>query len=833
LGDEEDPLLVSVRSGAPVSMPGMMDTVLNLGLSDAACAGLARRTGDRRFALDCYRRFIHMFGEVVLDVDRDLFEREIDALKRARGVEADADLCAADLEGLVRTYKGLVEEETGSPFPEEPQEQLERAVRAVFDSWNNDRAIAYRKEHGIPGSLGTAVTVQRMVFGNSGARSATGVAFTRDPSTGARGIFGEFLVNAQGEDVVAGVRTPRPLAEMREVLPRAYDEFMEAANLLEREQRDMQDVEFTVEDDELYLLQTRGGKRTAAAAVKIAREMAEEGLISEEEALLRVEPKQLDQLLHPRLDPSAQIDILCKGLGASPGAATGTIVLTPEEAEEAAGRGQNVVLVRRETSPDDVKGMIAARGVLTALGGMTSHAAVVARGMGKPAVTGCSALRVDPERREVEIAGKRFAAGDVITIEGSYGIVAAGRVPLVEPEINEDLEELLRWADGLRVLGVRANADTPEDAKKAHELGAEGIGLCRTEHMFMEDGRLPVMRRMILAEDDAALGEALAQLEPLQRGDFEGIFSTMSGLPVTVRLLDPPLHEFLPDKEELVARLAELHGQDGEVRQARALRRELGVVESLEEANPMLGLRGVRLGVLREEVYRMQVRAVAGAIRQAKEAGGEPVVEIMVPLVGFSTELERVRALIEEELGEALGDDREAVAIGTMIELPRACAAAARIAARADFFSFGTNDLTQMACGMSRDDAEEKFLAEYLGLGIIEENPFERIDTEGVGEFVRMAVARGREANQELKLGVCGEHGGDAQSIRFFHEVGLDYVSCSPFRVPVARLAAAQAVLGGGLQQVKPTPTDGGRRQETGPFAAEGGMARGGSFAAS
>jgi pyruvate, orthophosphate dikinase len=787
-GDPENPLLVSVRSGAPISMPGMMDTVLNLGLNDATARGMAKITGDERFAHDSHRRFMQAFGEIVLKVPGHVFEIEIEKLKGERGVEADTELSAQDLQELVERFKGIVAREATARIPEDPAEQLELAIAAVFDSWLGDRAAAYRKEYAIPHSLGTAVTVQRMVFGNMGETSATGVAFTRNPSTGEQGIFGEFLLNAQGEDVVAGIRTPRPLREMEEVLPNAYEEFLETVEQLERENRDMQDVEFTVERDKLYMLQTRSGKRTGAAALKIARDMAEKGLISREEAILRVEPASLDQLLHPRVDPEAELDVLAKGLPASPGAATGKMILTAHEAKERAEAGEAVLLVRRETNPDDVEGMIAARGVLTAHGGMTSHAAVVARGMGKPAVTGCNALRIDPAGDAVHIGVERFEPGDTLTINGTDGRIIRGEVPLVEPDPSEDFETVLRWADETRDLGVRTNADTPEEARRARELGAEGVGLCRTEHMFMEGNRLKIMREMILSEDDGALREALVQLEPMQREDFEEIFRAMDGLPVTVRLLDPPLHEFLPDAKDLAKEIALREGRGEDTSEHR---RQLRVAESLEERNPMLGLRGCRLGLLRPEVYLMQARAIAQAAATIREAGGEPVVEIMIPLIAFASELRKMRDMIEAELA----DEEVRISVGTMIELPRACAVADKIGAEADFFSFGTNDLTQMVCGISRDDAEEKFLSEYLNGGVLSFNPFQTIDRDGVGQVVRMAIDRGREANPGLKLGVCGEHGGDPASIAFFHEVGLDYVSCSPFRVPGARLAAAQAAL--------------------------------------
>ena len=787
-GDPENPLLVSVRSGASISMPGMMDTVLNLGLNEATVRGLAKSTQDERFALDSYRRFIQAFGEIVLGVPGHLFEDAIEEMKGERGVEADTELAAGDLEELAQRFQGIVAREAGASVPKDPYEQLELAIGAVFDSWLGDRAVAYRREYGISESLGTAVTVQQMVFGNMGETSATGVAFTRNPATGEQGLFGEFLLNAQGEDVVAGIRTPRPLAEMQEVLPNAYRQFLETAEKLERELGDMQDMEFTIERDKLYMLQTRSGKRTGAAALKIARDMAEQGVISKEEAVMRVEPGSLDQLLHPRVDPEADLQVLAKGLPASPGAATGKIVFTAHEAKERAGAGEAVLLVRRETNPDDVEGMIAARGVLTALGGMTSHAAVVARGMGKPAVTGCKALKIDPGRRSLALGDQSFGAGDVLTIDGSEGTVIRGEVPLVEPEPSEDFETVLRWADEARALGVRANADTPEDARRARELGAEGIGLCRTEHMFMEGERLRIMREMILSEGEEALGKALVLLEPMQREDFEAIFRAMDGLPVTVRLLDPPLHEFLPDSKDLAKEIALCEGRGED---ATELRRQLRVAEGLEERNPMLGLRGCRLGLLRPEVYLMQARAIAMATKTVREDGGDPHVEIMIPLVGFASELRRMRAMIEAELA----DEEVPIPIGTMIELPRACAVADKIAAEADFFSFGTNDLTQMVCGVSRDDAEEKFLADYLSGGVLSFNPFQTIDRDGVGAFVRMAVERGRGANQDLKLGVCGEHGGDPESIAYFHRTGLDYVSCSSFRVPGARLAAAQEAL--------------------------------------
>jgi len=800
LGDAEDPLLVSVRSGAAVSMPGMMDTVLNLGINDDAVEGFAKSTGDERFAYDSYRRFMQMFGDVVLKVEHEKFEEALESLKEERGAADDTELSADDLKGLIGSYKEIVENETGDSFPQDPREQLKLAIEAVFDSWDNDRAKRYRKEYGLPDDLGTAVTVQAMVFGNMGDTSSTGVVFTRDPSTGEQGLFGEFLMNAQGEDVVAGIRTPKPIAEMEEFLPNAFGELLETMQRLENEYREMQDIEFTVERDKLYMLQTRTGKRTAVAALKIAREMADEGIISREEAVMRMDPHQLNQVLHPYIDPEAELEVLAEGLPASPGAATGSIVFTAEEAEERGGAGEAVILVRKETTPDDVHGMVCAKGTLTALGGMTSHAAVVARGMGIPAVTGCKSLKIDAGAGELSINGKTFSGDDKITIEGSTGRVVEGDVPLVDAEMSDDFEQVLAWADEFRTLGVRANADTPKDSEKARELGAEGIGLCRTEHMFMEDGRLEIVREMILSESEETTTHALDRLAPLQQGDFEGILKAMSGLPVTIRLLDPPLHEFLPDSQELYSRLAEIGDEDSE--EKTEIKRQLRVVESLEEANPMLGLRGCRLGIMRPGLYRMQAKAIAEAAKAVKEEGYDPQVEIMVPLVGFRPELAEVRGEIEDVVEQVLGSENP-LKVGTMIELPRACTVADKIAGEADFFSFGTNDLTQTTCGLSRDDAEGAFLARYLEGGILSRNPFETIDVDGVGQLVSMACEKGREANPDLKLGICGEHGGDPESIKFFHEIGLDYVSCSPYRVPVARLAAAQTALNaeGGLAE--------------------------------
>jgi pyruvate,orthophosphate dikinase len=774
-GDAADPLLVSVRSGAAVSMPGMMDTILNVGLNDTATAGLASATGNARFAYDSYRRLIQMYGETVDGVDPHRFEQELQRLKAERGVTQDADLTADDLAGLVRTFQEIYEQDVGRPFPQEASAQLIRAVVAVFDSWETPRAQVWRRAHDIPDDLGTAVNIMQMVFGNKGERSGTGVAFTRNPSTGDPEAFGEFLVNAQGEDVVAGIRTPEPLAAMRERLSASYDELMQTMASLETHYRDMQDVEFTVEEDRLYLLQTRTAKRTAAAALKAAVDMAAEGVITREEAVARIDPGQLDQLLHPMIDPEAPIEVVATGLNASPGAASGKVVFDAGRAEELGKAGEAVILVRWETTPDDIHGLLQAQGVLTAHGGMTSHAAVVARGMGKPCVAGCEGLAIDADAGVASLNGCELAEGDLLTIDGGTGRVILGQVPLVPPQINENFETVLEWADGLRRLSVRANADTPEDAAKARELGAEGIGLCRTEHMFMVEQRLPVMREMIMADSVEGRRSALERILPMQQTDFEGILEAMAGLPVTIRLLDPPLHEFLPPLDEAT---------DEHMRER---------IRVLQEANPMLGMRGCRVGLIFPEIYEMQVRAIVRAARAVNERTGEaPIVEIMHPLIGFGEELRRLR-----ELTVRVASEEEALdyLVGTMIELPRACVRADEVAEHADFFSFGTNDLTQTALGFSRDDAESKFLARYLEDDVLERNPFETLDESGVGDLMRIAVARGRSVKPDLKLGICGEHGGDPRSVHFCHAIGLDYVSCSPFRVPLARLAAAQAAL--------------------------------------
>jgi pyruvate, orthophosphate dikinase len=758
-GDASDPLLVSVRSGAAISMPGMMDTILNVGLNDVSVDGLSATTANARFAYDCYRRLIEMYGETVDGVHNARFNPDDDPVQA--------------IDGLKDAYR----EQTGRDFPQDPHEQLRRAILAVFESWQAPRAQVYRRTYDIPEDLGTAVNVVQMVFGNKGDRSGTGVAFTRDPSTGEQGLYGEFLLNAQGEDVVAGIRTPQPLAQMEQRLPHAFEQLLETMGRLERHYRDMQDVEFTIEDGELYLLQTRSAKRTAAASVKAAVDMADEGLISREDAIARIDPAQLDQLLHPMLDPAATWEVAAKGLNASPGAASGKIVLDADTAEQRGKGGESVILVRWETTPDDIHGLIQAKGVLTAHGGMTSHAAVVARGMGKPCVAGCESLSIDLDARSITVGGQTLSEGDVLTIDGGTGAVIVGEVPLVPPQVNDDLETILGWGDEHRRLKVRANADTPEDAAKAREFGAQGIGLCRTEHMFMAQDRLPVVQQMIMAEDERGRRAALDRLLPFQQGDFEGIFEAMAGLPVTIRLLDPPLHEFLPDEE---------HAADERMRRR---------IRALREANPMLGTRGCRLGLQYPEIYEMQVRAIVRAAKAVEERSGDaPLVEIMHPLVAFEEELRRLRELTvqvaeEEDAGEYL--------CGTMIELPRACVRADEIAEHADFFSFGTNDLTQTALGFSRDDAEGKFLTHYLEDGVLERNPFETLDQSGVGDLMRIAVERGRSTKPDLKLGICGEHGGEPKSVVFCHELGLDYVSCSPYRVPPARLAAAQAALAG------------------------------------
>ena len=791
LGDPDDPLLVAVRSGAMISMPGMMDTVLNLGLNDRAVEGLARKSGNPRFAYDSYRRFIEMFGNVVAGVKADHFHNAMSELKRDRGVREDTALTADDLRELVDTFKAIYREHTGEDFPQDPREQLDKSIRAVFRSWDSPRAKTYRNHAGIPHDLGTAVNVVQMVFGNLGETSGTGVAFTRNPSTGVRELYGDYLINAQGEDVVAGIRNTKPLAQLEQEMPEAFSQFVDTMDQLERHYGDMQDIEFTIQEGELFLLQTRSGKRTGAAAVRIAVDFVDEGSYTREQAVASVDANLLDQLLHPQLDPQADLDVLTTGLNASPGAATGAVVFDADTADERGRAGDAVLLVRWETSPDDIHGLLAAQGVLTSHGGMTSHAAVVARGMGKPCVCGAEECDIDAEAKTLRIGDRTFGEGDVITIDGSTGRVIAGEVPLIPPQVNEHLERLLGWADEMRRLGVRTNADTPEDSRKAREFGAQGIGLCRTEHMFMAEDRLPVVRQMILAREEAERRSHLDRLLPFQREDFEGIFEAMSGLPVTIRLLDPPLHEFLPDLTQLLLEIQRREAAGEDAREQRVL---ADTVRSLKEQNPMLGTRGCRLGILFPEIFEMQVRAIIQAAKAVRDRGGVPVVEIMIPLVGFESELEYMRRLVVDT-AEAEGTDGIEYLVGTMIELPRAALVADQIARQADFFSFGTNDLTQTTLGFSRDDAEGKFLTHYLEAGLLAANPFARLDQEGVGQLVTLGVERGRSTKPDLKTGICGEHGGDPESVKFCHGAGLDYVSCSPFRVPLARLAAAQAAL--------------------------------------
>ena len=801
-GDKNNPLLVSVRSGARASMPGMMDTVLNLGLNDQTAEALANKSGDRRFAFDSYRRFITMYSDVVLGVGHEHFEELLDRHKERQGYTLDTDLYADDWADLVEQYKKRVQAERGEPFPQDPHKQLWGAIGAVFGSWMNQRAITYRRLHGIPESWGTAVNVQAMVFGNMGDTSATGVAFTRNPSTGEKKLYGEFLLNAQGEDVVAGIRTPQEISEaarkeagsdkpsMEHVLPRAYGELKRIYNALERHYRDMQDLEFTVEQGKLWMLQTRSGKRTAKAALRIAVELANEGLISKNEAVLRVDPLSLDQLLHPTIDPRAHRVVVATGLPASPGAAAGEIVFSPDEAAQLKADGRKVILVRVETSPEDIHGMHAAEGILTTRGGMTSHAAVVARGMGKPCVSGAGSLRVDYGARTMMAGGKSFRQGDFITVDGSTGQVLAGKVDMVEPQLSGEFATLIGWADKARKLGVRANADTPADAKAAVRFGAEGIGLCRTEHMFFDEDRIQAVREMILADDEKSRRAALAKLLPMQRADFVELFEIMGGRPVTIRLLDPPLHEFLPHGEAEIAEVAAAMHADPKRLADRAA--------ELAEFNPMLGFRGCRIAIAYPEVAEMQARAIFEAAVEAAKRTGKPVVpEVMVPLIATKAELDLVKARIDAMAAAVTKETgaRLAYQVGTMIELPRAALLAGEIAESAEFFSFGTNDLTQTTFGISRDDAAS-FLGIYTARGILPGDPFVSIDQQGVGELVRIGVERGRKVRPKLKVGICGEHGGDPASVAFCHEVKLDYVSCSPFRVPIARLAAAQAALG-------------------------------------
>lgn len=800
-GDPERPLLVSVRSGARVSMPGMMDTVLNLGLNDRTVEAIAREAGDRRFAYDSYRRFIQMYSDVVLGLDHHEFEEILEEYKERNELALDTEIDADAWLGIIEKFKALVEEELEKPFPQDPQEQLWGAIGAVFSSWMVPRAVTYRRLHDIPGNWGTAVNVQAMVFGNMGESSATGVAFTRNPSTGENALYGEFLVNAQGEDVVAGIRTPQDITEkarieagssspsLEALMPAAFAEFKTYCSKLEAHYKDMQDLEFTIEKGKLWMLQTRAGKRTAKAALRIAVDLVEEGVLGEEEAIGRVEPGALDQLLHPTIDPNAERDVITTGLPASPGAASGAIVFTSDEAEKAKAEGRKTILVRVETSPEDIHGMHAAEGILTSRGGMTSHAAVVARGMGKPCVAGAGMLRVDYRNGVINAAGRQLKEGDVITVDGATGQVLSGEVSMLQPTLSGDFGTLMGWADNVRRMKVRTNAETPQDAKVAREFGAEGIGLCRTEHMFFEGERIIAVREMILAESEEGRRAALAKLLPMQRKDFTDLFEIMHGLPVTIRLLDPPLHEFLPKSEEELGDVANAMGADPERLRDRAL--------ALEEFNPMLGHRGCRLLVSYPEIAEMQARAIFEAAVEAAKTTGAPVVpEIMVPLVGLKGELDHVRKSIEA-MAKAVAEEtgRELTyQIGTMVELPRAALKAAEIAESAEFFSFGTNDLTQTTFGISRDDAAS-FLGTYQTRGILEQDPFVSLDPDGVGELIKIGVERGRSTRADIKLGICGEHGGDPASISFCESVGLDYVSCSPFRVPIARLAAAQSAL--------------------------------------
>jgi pyruvate,orthophosphate dikinase len=809
LGDAGDPLLVSVRSGAPFSMPGMMDTILNLGLNDTSVRGLIAQTGNEMFAWDSYRRFIQMFSKVVLDVEGDLFENALTTMRQARGVSADNELSAADLETLVGQFKEIVAAHVSAEefpelvvdgrvgFPLDVRAQLRLSIEAVFKSWMNRRAIDYRRLYRIPDDLGTAVNVQTMVFGNKGETSATGVAFTRNPADGTNEFYGDFLVNAQGEDVVAGIRNTTPIAELHDVMPAVATELEGVFTTLENHYRDMCDIEFTIEQGKLWMLQTRVGKRTARAALKIAVDMVGEGLITREEAVLRVDPDQLDQLLHPQFDASATYEALAKGLNASPGAAVGEVVFTADDAVSAVADGRKVILVRWETTPDDLHGMIAAEGILTSHGGKTSHAAVVARGMGKPCVCGAEALKIDAAKKRAVVtgAGVTLAEGDIISIDGTTGTVVLGAVELVDPEVSGDFDTILGWADDFRTMGVRANADTPDDAALGRSFGAAGIGLCRTEHMFLGD-RKSIVQDMILAEDDAARDTALTELLAVQTEDYLGIFEAMDGLPVTVRLLDPPLHEFLDDPRELAIEIARAECAGADDSELAARRKLLGQIDHMAEANPMLGLRGCRLGIMHPEIYAMQVRAITKAACQLKQAGKDPRPEIMIPLVALRDELSTLRAESEKVVADVIAECGVPVeiAIGTMIELPRAAIMADRIAKVADFFSFGTNDLTQTTFGFSRDDIESKFLPRYLERKILARNPFETVD-DGVAKLVEMGCTLGRQTNPGIKLGVCGEHGGDPDSVKVFHKIGLDYVSCSPYRVPLARLAAAQAAL--------------------------------------
>ncbi|MDP4084124.1 MAG: pyruvate, phosphate dikinase [Bacillota bacterium] len=797
LGSAENPLLVSVRSGAVFSMPGMMDTILNLGMNDETVEGVARLTNNDRFAYDSYRRFIQMFSNVVLNIDVYYFEQFLEETREKKGYQADPEMTAEDWQEVITGYKEIVRKHTRKDFPQEPMEQLFLAINAVFDSWNNQRAIVYRRLNKIPDHLGTAVNIQSMVFGNMGNDSGTGVAFTRNPSTGENKLYGEYLINAQGEDVVAGIRTPQPIATLKEEMPEVFQQFSETCHRLEQHYQDMQDIEFTVERGKLFILQTRTGKRTAAAAIQIAVDMVEEGIIDKKTALLRVDPDQLNQLLHRRIDDSYPRNQLAKGLPASPGAATGSVVFDADEAEECGKDGRKVILVRPETTPDDIHGIIAAQAVVTSRGGMTSHAAVVARGMGKACICGCDSLKIDIKAKQFTVGDKVVKYGDIITIDGSTGEIMLGEIPMIEPALSDEFQLLLSWADQERKIGVRANADNPEDARKAFEFGAGGVGLCRTEHMFMDSKRIPIVQKMILADNYEDRMEALNQLLPMQQGDFEGIFEAMEGNPVTIRLLDPPLHEFLPDKEELLVEVTKLQMNAPFSSELKIKESLLKKVRQLDEFNPMLGHRGCRLGMIYPEIYEMQVKAIFYAAANLADKGMAVKPEIMIPLVGHVNELRKMRKLVIET-GEMVMNQTGkefSYTVGTMIEIPRAALTADLIAEEADFFSFGTNDLTQTTFGFSRDDAEGKFLQSYIEQKVLPENPFAVLDQNGVGMLVEMGVKLGRQTKPGLKTGICGEHGGEKSSIEFCYKTGLDYVSCSPYRVPLARLAAAQATI--------------------------------------
>jgi pyruvate,orthophosphate dikinase len=806
-GNAANPLLVSVRSGAKISMPGMMDTVLNLGLNDETLQGFIDKTGDPRFAYDNYRRFISMFGNVVLGIDKDIFEEVIHKKKKEKKIRQDSSLQVKDLQDIVTKFKRIITRRTGEPFPEDPYKQLAMSRDAVFRSWNNPRAISYRRLHDVTGNLGTAVNVQAMVYGNMGPTSGTGVGFTRNPSTGEKEFYGEYLINAQGEDVVAGIRTPTPISQLESEMPAVYKELRTITARLEKHYREVQDFEFTIQDKKLYMLQTRTGKRTVQAALKIATDMVDEGLISTEEAVMKIEAGNLDHLLHPRLDPKSSYKVVAIGLAASPGAGSGVAVFSAEDAVSKAGSGKNCILVRQETNPDDIEGMHAAVGILTSRGGMTSHAAVVARGMGKPCVAGCEKIRVDERKKQLQVGRLIIKEGETITINGSTGDVITGKVATIKPELSGEFARLMEWADEIRTLGVRTNADTPVDAKQANAFGAEGIGLCRTEHMFFSEDRLPIVQSMIIAETTEKRQEALDKLLPLQKDDFKKILDSMQGKPVTIRTLDPPLHEFLPGREDIEAKIAELDKSDEEYEEKlEELNRVITRIDELKEVNPMLGHRGCRLGIVYPEITEMQVQAIIEAAGELGKSGKKVFPEIMIPLVGHVNEFKNQKEIVDRIAIETTTRFKTKVnyTVGTMIEIPRAAVTADEIAKEADFFSFGTNDLTQMAMGFSRDDAG-KFLRSYVKRGILPKDPFVSLDAGGVGQLVKIGCGKGREANPELKVGICGEHGGDPDSIQFFHDAGLDYVSCSPFRVPIARLVAAQAVLRRKETLAKPT----------------------------